>query len=129
PAFFGGRAVTYYGRRSFKYEEAIRHGAAGVLIVHTDETAGYPWSVVRNSWGGRNPYVKLAPGEAALALAGWTTGEAGERILQQSAATQGMSLNELLAIANTKDFRAIPLNAKIQAHLISEVEDFETRNV
>jgi len=129
PAFFGGRALTYYGRWSFKYEEAVRHGAAGVLIVHTDETAGYPWSVVRNSWGGRNPYVKLATGEPALALAGWTTGEAGEGILQQSAATKGMSLNELLAVANGKDFKAIPLNVKIQAHLISTVEDFETRNV
>ena len=129
PAFFGGRALTYYGRWSFKYEEAVRHGAAGVLIVHTDETAGYPWSVVRNSWGGRNPYVKLATGEPALALAGWTTGEQGERILQQSAATKGMSLNELLAVANGKDFKAIPLNVKIRARLISTVEDFETRNV
>jgi len=129
PAFFGGRALTYYGRWSFKYEEAVRHGAAGVIIVHTDETAGYPWSVVRNSWGGRNPYVKLAPNEPSLALAGWTTGEAGERILQQSAATKGMSLNQLLALANGKDFQAIPLNVKIQSHLVSTVEDFETRNV
>ena len=129
PAFFGGRALTYYGRWSFKYEEAVRHGAAGVLIVHTDETAGYPWSVVRNSWGGRNPYVKLAPNEPALALAGWTTGEAGERILQQSAATKGMSLNQLVALANGPDFQAIPLNVKIQSRLVSTVEDFETRNV
>lgn len=129
PSFFGGRALTYYGRWSFKYEEAVRHGAAGVLIVHTDDTAGYPWSVVRNSWGGRNPYVKLAPGESSLALAGWTTGEAGERILQQSAATKGMSLDELLALANGKDFSPIPLNAKIQAHLVGAVEEFETRNV
>jgi Zn-dependent M28 family amino/carboxypeptidase len=129
PAFFGGRALTYYGRWSFKYEEALRQGAAGVLIVHTDETAGYPWSVVRNSWGGRNPYVKLAPGEPALGLAGWTTGEAGERILQQSPATRGMSLNQLLGLANGKDFRAIPLNVNIQARLAGTVEDFETRNV
>jgi Zn-dependent M28 family amino/carboxypeptidase len=129
PAFFGGRALTYYGRWSFKYEEAVRQGAAGVLIVHTDETAGYPWSVVRNSWGGRNPYVKLAPDEQALALAGWTTGEAGERMLQQSVATRDLSLNQLLALANGKDFSPIPLNAKIQAHLVSVVENFETRNV
>ncbi len=129
PTFFGGRALTYYGRWSFKYEEALRHGAAGVLIVHTDETAGYPWSVVRNSWGGRNPYVKLAPDEPSLALAGWTTSEAGLPILQQSAATKGMSMNELLALANGKDFNAIPLNVKVRAHLISTVEDFETRNV
>ena len=54
----GGKALTYYGRWIFKYEEAVRHGAAGAIIVHTTPTAGYPWTVVRNSWGGRNPYVQ-----------------------------------------------------------------------
>ena len=129
PGFFGGSALTYYGRWSFKYEEALRHGAAGVLIVHTDDTAGYPWSVVRNSWGGRNPHVKLAPGEEALGLAGWTTGEAGQQILQQSSTTSGMSLDDLLALANQSDFTPIPLDLKLRSRLISEVEEFETRNV
>lgn len=129
PNFFGGPALTYYGRWSFKYEEALRHGAAGVLIVHTDETAGYPWSVVRNSWGGSNPYVKLAPGEQALGLAGWTTGEVGQQILQQSRTTANLSLDALLVLANQPDFEPVPLSVQLQSHLISDVEDFETRNV
>ena len=62
-ALFEGEALTYYGRWTFKFEEAARRGAAGALIVHTDETAGYPWSVVRNSWSGPQPYAEALPGE------------------------------------------------------------------
>ena len=55
PKFFEGRALTYYGRWSYKYEEALRRGAAGVLIIHTTPTAGYGWEVVRNSWAAKSP--------------------------------------------------------------------------
>src|SRR6202163_901047 len=81
PKFFGGRALTYYGRWSYKYEEAVRRGALAVLIIHTTPTAGYGWEVVRTSWSGEQPYVKLAHGEHALALAGWVTQDAGEKLL------------------------------------------------
>ncbi len=80
PDFFGGRALTYYGRWTFKYEEAARRGAVGALIVHTDETAGYPWEVVRNSWSGEQHYVAVEEGEAQLALAGWLHSSAAERL-------------------------------------------------
>jgi hypothetical protein len=73
PKFFGGRALTYYGRWSYKYEEALRHGALAVFIIHTTPSAGYGWEVVRNSWGREDPYVKLPPGESELAFAGWLT--------------------------------------------------------
>ena len=129
PSFFGGRALTYYGRWVFKYEEALRQGAAGVLIVHTDDTAGYPWSVVRNSWGRTNPFVKLEPDESALAMAGWITAEAAAPLLQSSAETAGKSIDELLAMANTREFAPVPLNAKIAAKLDSRVTAMDTRNV
>lgn len=127
--FFGGPALTYYGRWSFKYEEAARRGALGVLIVHTDETAGYPWAVVRNSWGGRQLYVEAQEGEAKLALAGWLHAAAAERLFEASPATRGKSLAELLALANRKDFQPIPLQVRASGDLRSSVVPLETRNV
>ncbi len=124
-AFFGGKALTYYGRWIFKYEEALRHGAAGAIIIHTTPTAGYPWTVVRNSWGGRNPYVKLAEDEPALGVAGWVTSAAGEQIL----AGTGKSLDELLREADSPDFQPIPLKLRLRGRISSRVQPFDTRNV
>lgn len=127
--FFGGRALTYYGRWTFKYEEAARRGALGVLIVHTDETAGYPWDVVRNSWSGSQPYVEIEEGESKLALAGWLTAQAAERLFEASPATSGKGLDELLAMANRRDFTPIPLGLRAQGDLRSSIVPIETRNV
>ena len=124
-SFFGGKALTYYGRWIFKYEEALRRGAAGAVIVHTDPTAGYPWAVVRNSWGGRNPYVKLADGEPALGVAAWVTEKTGEQILAQTA----KSLDELLEEADSPDFQPIPLKLRLRGRISSRVTPFDTRNV
>jgi Zn-dependent M28 family amino/carboxypeptidase len=123
--FFGGPALTYYGRWTFKYEEALRQGAAGCLIIHTTPTAGYPWEVVRNSWSGREPFVKLAPGEDALALAGWLHADAAKSLL----AATGKSLDELRAMCESRDFQPIPLSIRVQARLTSDVEPINTRNV
>ena len=125
PGFFGGKALTYYGRWSFKYEEALRRGARGAIIIHTTPTAGYPWKVVRNSWGGRNPYVKLEAGEDALAVAGWVTSTAGGKIT----ASTGRTLEQLLAAANSPEFQPLPLDLRLRGHVSSEVGSFETRNV
>ncbi len=125
PEFFGGKALTYYGRWSFKYEEALRQGAAGAIIIHTTPTAGYPWKVVRNSWGGRNPYVKLKDGESALSIAGWVTSATGEKIT----ASTGKTLDQLLAAANTSEFQPMPLGLRLGGRIVSKVEPFETRNV
>ena len=73
PKFFDGRALTYYGRWVYKYEEAVRRGARGLIIIHTNETAGYGWDVVRSSMGRETPFVKLAEGQPSLAIAGWMT--------------------------------------------------------
>ena len=125
PKFFGGRALTYYGRWTYKYEEALRKGALAVVIIHTTPTAGYSWDVVRSSWGRRQSYQRVAPGEPALAFAGWVTQEAGAKIL----ALGGHTVPELLAASNSRDFRPIPLGTRIHVSLHSAVEDEDTRNV
>lgn len=125
PKFFDGRALTYYGRWTYKYEEATRRGAIGTIILHTTPTAGYGWDVVRSSWGRQNSYVALRPGEPALALAGWVTKDAGEKLLGLA----GKHVDELLAAAESRDFRPIPLGIRIQAHMLSNIREIQSRNV
>jgi hypothetical protein len=102
PKFFGGTALTYYGRWTYKFEEAARRGAKACLIIHTSETAGYPFSVVRPLEGAQ---LKREPGQPALAFAGWLTSEAGEKLLGLSGRTVEGALKE----ANTKGFKPYPL--------------------
>src|ERR1041385_4147724 len=78
PKFFTGRALTYYGRWTYRFEEAARRGAKACFIIHTKETAGYPYSVVRPLEGAQ---LALEPGQPALAFAGWLSREWGEKLL------------------------------------------------
>lgn len=123
PAFFGGRALTYYGRWTYKYEQALRRGAIGAVILHTTPTAGYGWEVVRNSWG-REDFAVKREGEA-LAFAGWFSEEAGGRL----AAEAGKTLEELLRMADTRGFQAMPLGLRIGGKLESKIREIGTRNV
>ena len=107
--FFDGRALTYYGRWTYKYEEATRRGAIACIILHTSPTAGYGWPVVRGSWGKEDPQVKLNPGEQAMALAGWLTEESSNQLLGMA----GKNVAQLLEAANTKGFKAFPLGLTI----------------
>ena len=125
PKFFEGRALTYYGRWTYKYEQAARMGAAGAIIIHTTPTAGYGWEVVQNSWGREEPQVKLEPGQKALALAGWLSKEAGEKLARLA----GRGIDELLKLADSRDFRPIPLGVGLKAHLPAKIRDLDTRNV
>ena len=125
PKFFDGRALTYYGRWSYKYEEAARRHAAGVLIIHTTPTAGYGWEVVRNSWAREIPFVKLEPGQHAMGLRGWVTTEAGNQLLGLA----GHTVDELLAASEKRDFKPIPLGIQIRLSLASKVREMNTRNV
>jgi Zn-dependent M28 family amino/carboxypeptidase len=125
PKFFTGEALTYYGRWTYKYEEATRHGAAGVLIVHTTPTASYGWNVVRSSWSTEDLEVKLKPEEAALGFAGWVTEAAGEQI----AASIGKKAGDLLKVADARGFKAIPLPLKFHIHADTKLREIETRNV
>jgi Zn-dependent M28 family amino/carboxypeptidase len=123
--FFGGPALTYYGRWTYKYEEALRKGALACIVVHTTPTAGYGWDVVRNSWGRENPFVKLAPREPALSFAGWVTREAGDKLL----ALAGKSVDEMLKASESRDFRPVPLGFRVRATLPTKVREIHTRNV
>ncbi len=125
PEVFKGKTLTYYGRWIYKYEEAARKGALGAIIIHTPQTAGYGWQVVRNSWSKEDPQVQVAPGKPALALAGWLTQDAGEKLLQLS----GHTVDELLKAADSRDFRPIPLGIRLQAKLNAKVRPIESRNV
>ena len=125
PNFFDGRALTYYGRWTYKYEEALRRGAVAAIIIHTTPTAGYGWDVVRSSWGAEDLQVQLKPGEKALSLAAWVTREAAGKILGLS----GKKVDDLLAAAESRDFRPIPLGIRIRGNIQSKVRQIESRNV
>jgi Zn-dependent M28 family amino/carboxypeptidase len=125
PKFFTGRALTYYGRWTYKYEEAARRGAIAAIIIHTTPTASYGWDVVRSSWGREDQEVQLAPGAHDLAFAGWVTKEAGERI----AASLGKSVDELLKSADSRDFRAVNLPVRFRGSAPAKIRQIETRNV
>ncbi len=122
PKFFDGRALTYYGRWTYKYEEALRRGARGVLIIHTTPTAGYGWDVVRSSWAPRDA-VREA-GARRQGAGAWPAGsrrEAGEKLL----ALAGKTVDELLAASEKPDFKPIALGIRIRGHLPSKVRELE----
>lgn len=127
PNFFKGAALTYYGRWTYKFEEAARHGAAAAIIIHTTPTASYGWDVVRSSWGREDQQTKLANVAAAreLALAGWVTREAGEKI----AAAAGRTVDQLLKAADTRGFRAMELPLRLHGTAPAKMRQIETRNV
>jgi Zn-dependent M28 family amino/carboxypeptidase len=122
--FFMGRALTYYGRWTYKYEEAARRGAAGVILVHQADMASYGWDVVRNSWGGERAYLR-GTGQPELKLAAWVQ----YNIAEQMASTINKTMEDLIKEAQSRDFKPIPLPITIKAHLISKIRPFESYNV
>ncbi len=125
PTFFKGKALTYYGRWTYKFEEAARQGAVAALIIHTTPTASYGWQVLRAN-GRPQPQVRRAPGQPALAFAGWITSEAGGRLLGLA----GKSVDEMLKAADTPGFRAMPLGkVRIHGKFAFKLKDIETHNV
>jgi len=125
PAFFGGPALTYYGRWTYKFEEAARRGAVAALIIHTTPTAGYGWGVVSGSGAKEYPQLRLAPGRNGLKLAAWISQDAGAKLVAQT----GKTLDQLLAMANQKSFRPLPLGVHVVGHIDVKLRDIESRNV
>ncbi|MFN7921454.1 MAG: M28 family peptidase [Bryobacteraceae bacterium] len=123
PRFFGGPALTYYGRWTYKFEEATRRGAAAVLILHTTETAGYGWNVVRNSWGQEDLQVNATG--TPLAFAGWLSGDASTKLAEKA----GTTVEALLRKAGTRGFRVVPLGFRVNAEVRSELREIRVRNV
>ena len=125
PRFFAGPALTYYGRWTYKFEEATRRGAVAALIIHTTPTAGYGWGVVSSSGGGEHPQLKLAPGKRGLNLAAWVTEAAGAKLI----ASTGKTVDQLLAMSNERSFRPIDLHVRIKGHIPVKLRQIESRNV
>ena len=124
PKFFAGKALTYYGRWTYKFEEAARKGAAGVILIHDTEMASYGWDVVRNSWSGERSYLRNDPAPK-LPLAAWIQLESA----RQLARACGMNLDEMIAAAGQRGFRPVALPARAQANIVSKVRNFDSNNV
>jgi Zn-dependent M28 family amino/carboxypeptidase len=126
PALFGGAAMTYYGRWTYKYEEAARRGAVGALIVHETEPASYPWSVVRSSFAGEQ--FALPPEEGARAfpsMIGWVTVDVARRVFELG----GYDFDELKAAAADRGFAAIETGVVANGGLESAVRRVQAENV
>ncbi len=126
PDLFDGRAMTYYGRWTYKWEEAARQGALGALIVHETGPAGYPWSVVRGGRAGEQfslPPDPKAPKPARML--GWVTREAASRML----ALAGLDYTELKAEAGRRGFAPVPTGLRVSGSVDSDVRQLQTRNV
>jgi Zn-dependent M28 family amino/carboxypeptidase len=121
--FFKGKALTYYGRWTYKYEEAARKGAVGVILVHQTQMASYPWEVVRNSNSGEKSALKLEG--AALKVASWIHLDVASRL----ASASGTSLEKMMSSAQSRDFHPVNLGARLKAHMVSRVRNFESNNV
>ncbi len=120
---FRGKILTYYGRWTYKIEEARRQGAAGILIVHTTESATYPWTTVLSGWTG--PQVRLEAPPSSLLVAGWLHQDAAGRLFKQG----GQDLAALSAAAAKRGFKAVPLNLKLDAGVKSTIRRSTTENV
>ena len=124
PNFFKGKALTYYGRWVYKYEQAARRGAVGAILIHKTDMASYPWEVVRNSNSGEKSYLKLE-GTPKLKVASWIHLDAAKDL----AAAAGMDLDKMMTDARSRDFHPLPLPVKLQAHMLSKIRPFESNNV
>jgi Zn-dependent M28 family amino/carboxypeptidase len=125
PNLFGGKALTYYGRWTYKYEEAARRGAAGVILIHTDNSAGYGWSVVRNSWGGARFGLAPEANTPSLKLKSWVTEETARKIAQLG----GKDLNQLRQSAASRAFRPAPLGVSLNMTLRAQSQRMTSPNV
>jgi Zn-dependent M28 family amino/carboxypeptidase len=123
-AFFKGKALTYYGRWTYKYEEAARLGAVGVLIIHRTDLASYGWEVVRNSQSVEKSYLKGDPA-ATLKAASWIQLDTARELL----AAAGMNVDQAIEAAGKRGFHAVELPVRLKARIASRVRSYESDNV
>ncbi len=124
PALFEGVRRLYYGRWTYKYEEAARQGAAGAIIIHTDPSAGYPWQVVQSSFSGEQ-FELPAGDEPRTQVNAWVTGESAQRLV----ALGGQDLAQLIAAAREKDFKPVPLGVRTSLSLTTGIRSTRSANV
>lgn len=126
PKLFGGKAMTYYGRWTYKFEEAERRGAAGMLIIHTTAEASYPWHTVVGSWA--TPQ-RMLPRDSTLppplGFRGWITDSAATALLQKA----GLDLAQLRKQAASRDFRPVSTGIDIDVSFRNSVQHLQSENV
>jgi len=123
-AFFKGKTMTYYGRWTYKDEEAARKGAIGVLIIHREDLASYPWAVVENSQAIEKSYLKGDP-LATLEAASWIQLDVARKLMAMS----GHSLDDEIVAAGKPGFKAFELPVRLKAQVASQVRPYESANV
>lgn len=122
---FKGETMTYYGRWTYKYEEAARQGAAGVLIIHDTAPAGYPWLVVSNSWTGSKLYLDQQGNGYQPVVQGWITRDAAIRIFE----TSSTDMKNYLEKARSKDFKPQELGLKASVAITNDIRKDLSHNV
>ncbi|MCR9130992.1 MAG: M20/M25/M40 family metallo-hydrolase [bacterium] len=123
---FGGSARLYYGRWSYKFQKAKEMGALGAIIIHTDETAGYGWNVVSNSWSRERFNVKSTDASSVTELSAWITYEFADQVFNEV----GLNLDELLAAADDPDFEPVSLgDVRLDASLNATYRTINAKNV
>ncbi|MGD9589781.1 MAG: M28 family peptidase [Pyrinomonadaceae bacterium] len=127
PNLFGGKALTYYGRWTYKYEEAARRGAAGVILIHTTESAGYGWNVVRTSNGNWRYEIARSAGDKTpfLNIKSWVTYDAAKKMLGLG----GLNVDNLIASAKKRGFKPVKTGLNVKIDLKSEFQTFDSPNV
>jgi Zn-dependent M28 family amino/carboxypeptidase len=126
PKVFGGNAMTYYGRWTYKFEKAAQMGAAGCAVIHRTDRAGYPWEVLRNGYAG--PQFDLSTPDknmGQLAAEGWITSEFAAKLFQAA----GQDLNKLIAAAASRDFKPVPLGMRAKLTLNNTLQTIDSHNV
>ncbi len=125
-AMFKGDAMTYYGRWTYKYEEATRRGAAAAFLVHETGPAGYPYEVVKGSWGRENIDIKPDDGNMSrVPVEAWISNEKARELFRAA----GKDFDELKRAATRKDFRPVPLGATANVHVDTKLREIQSRNV
>ena len=120
---FKGNTMTYYGRWTYKYEEAARQGAAGVLIIHETKPASYGWNVVQSSWSGSK--LSLESDAPKIDIRGWITHEAAQKIFEAA----GMGDKDYKEMALNKDFKPVPLGLTASVSIHNKVKRDSSKNV
>jgi len=124
PAFFKDKTMTYYGRWTYKYEEAARRGAVGVLIIHRTDLASYGWEVVRNSQSVEKSYLKGDP-DATLKAASWIQLDVAKKLF----AASGKNADDMIVSAGKPGFHSFQLPLRLKAHVASRVRPYDSDNV
>jgi Zn-dependent M28 family amino/carboxypeptidase len=126
PELFNGRKMTYYGRWRYKYEEAVRQGAAGALIIHQTEPAAYGWKVVEDSWSGPQFHLASEDGNLQnLVLEGWLQHQVATDIFQAA----GLDLEAMTQAAAKGPVKPLPLGHSVSAPLVNTLKFAESYNV